>query len=154
MGMSLNPYIRVAALLVTVAAAGCASDPIQLENEPTPSAVNAAAHPAVGEVFQLRPGEVASLAEGTVLVTFHNVRQDSRCPSDVTCVWEGDAEMNIGVALEGGVWSWSILHTTLEPWSREIGDLLLVVEDLEPAPRSNTSIPPSAYTVSLRVTRR
>lgn len=154
MAVSFRQSVCIAAALAVMTVGGCARDPLQLDNEPKPSAVEAAVYPAIGEIFQLRPGEVASLVEGSLLVAFHSVRQDSRCPVDVTCVWEGDAELYIGVAGEGQPWSWSVLHTAVEPLSREVDGLLLLVEGLDPAPRSATSIPSSAYMVSLRVTRR
>ena len=42
--------------------------------------------------IQLRVGETAGLDGGFFRVTFIRVAGDSRCPTDATCVWEGDAE--------------------------------------------------------------
>lgn len=152
MNMKLRLFVCLMALS-GAAAAGCTSDPVQLESEPTPSTAEAAVHPEIGETFQLSPGEVASVENGDLLIAFRSVGQDSRCPSDVTCVWAGDAEIHLGTAREGGPWSWSVLHTTIEPMSLQVEGFVLEVVGLDPVPVSTAPIPQSAYRVSLRVTR-
>lgn len=147
-----RPLGLLAGALLT-ALVGCAADPLQLENEPSPSPASAVVRPPLGEVFQLRPGEVASIEDGELLIAFHSVRQDSRCPSDATCVWQGDAELYIGTAPDGGPWSWTILHTGVEPMSRNVAGLLVTVAGLDPVPLSGSTIPQSSYRASLRVTR-
>ena len=45
---------------------------------------------------ELAPGQ--SVQSGALRVTFTQVDGDSRCPADVTCVWEGDARVKIDVS--------------------------------------------------------
>lgn len=151
--MRLRLLFNLVACLLLMIGSACATDPLQLENEPTPSTAAATVRPDIGEVFQLAPGELASVGDGELLVAFHSVRQDSRCPSDATCVWQGDAESYIGTARGGSPWSWTILHTGLEPMSRNVGGLVVAVVGLDPAPTSGVAIPPGSYRISLRVTR-
>src|SRR5688572_19140814 len=124
----------IAYLLTLLTLAGCASDPLQLENEPSPSEAAAQVRSAVGDVFRLKVGEVASVSDAALLVAFHGVESDSRCPSNVTCVWAGDAGLTIGTTAPGGKWTWSVLHTTLEPKARRTGSFTVEVVGLEPTP--------------------
>ena len=43
----------------------------------------------LGEPFELRIGEKASVAGGEVTLTFLAVPQDSRCPKGEQCIWRG-----------------------------------------------------------------
>ncbi len=73
------------------------------------------------------------------LVGFDGVNTDSRCPSDVTCVWAGNAEVRITVGPAAGLGPVHLitLNTTLEPrTSGEVYGLLVTLVDLLPAPVS------------------
>ncbi len=48
----------------------------------------------------LAPGESRRVPESEVVITFETVAEDSRCPTGVQCVWEGDAAVRLRV--EGG----------------------------------------------------
>ena len=151
--MNLRRSFKLVAGVLLAVVAGCLADPMQLEVEPIPSATAAVVRPAMGDTFQLRVGEVASIENGVLIVGFRGVRSDSRCPSDVNCVWAGDAEMYIGTTPAGGPWNWSVLHTGVEPMSLRANDLVITVVALDPVPTSGATIPQESYQVSLRVTR-
>src|SRR5690606_3412396 len=144
--------LLISLLLVLVSSVGCAADPVQV-NEPQPSAELAVVRPRLDESFRLRAGELASLEGVDLLVAFGGATNDSRCPVDVNCVWAGDAELTIGLASDGGSWSWTVLHTTLQPTSREVNDFTIAVEGLEPEPLASVAIQPDDYVAILRVTR-
>src|SRR5688500_5686444 len=57
-------------------------------------------HP-YGEEFDLPYGKTA-LVGGEALVRFIGVVNDSRCPVDVDCVWEGNAEIELEIRRTGG----------------------------------------------------
>jgi hypothetical protein len=50
--------------------------------------------PLVGDEFTIAPGETVTLADGATL-RFDEITEDSRCPADVTCVWEGRATIRL-----------------------------------------------------------
>lgn len=137
--------------ILLATSAGCATDPLQLLHEPIPSPTAAVVRPGLGSVFQLRVGEVASIQNGILLVAFRGIRDDSRCPSDTTCVWQGDAVISIGTAPAGGPWKWAVVHTGVEPMSVEVDDFRITVAGLDPIPTSGTTIPQTSYQLSLRV---
>jgi hypothetical protein len=51
---------------------------------------------SLGQPFVLHMGDSAVL-EGGIRLMFASVMEDSRCPTDVQCVWEGNAEIAIEV---------------------------------------------------------
>ncbi|MBM3906759.1 MAG: hypothetical protein FJ363_01650 [Gemmatimonadetes bacterium] len=47
--------------------------------------------PALGESIELRIGAAVTIPGDSVRVRFTDVTSDSRCPSNVQCVWAGEA---------------------------------------------------------------
>jgi hypothetical protein len=147
--------MKLAILMLSLAItfAACAADPLRVENEPRAAAASAEVHADVGTTFRLKVGEIAALSGTNLLVAFNGVRNDSRCPGDVDCVWAGNAEVLVGVAVEGGRWSWSTLNTSLDPRSLTSNGYSIEVVDLEPGTFSGSSIPARSYVVQLKAVR-
>jgi hypothetical protein len=80
------------------------------------------------------------------------VPEDSRCPTDVVCVWAGNARVSLalreGPNAEGGD-----VNSTLQP--RTLTRLGYGVEliDVRPGPHSGQALPLEAYIVRLVVRR-
>jgi hypothetical protein len=107
--------------------------------------------PNVGEEFQLLVGQQVSIPAENLWLRFLGVDSDSRCPSDVTCVWEGDGAVLIEVAPLVGDAKTDTLHTTLEPKAIELGLLELALIRLDPYPSTQAPIEPDQYVVTLTV---
>jgi hypothetical protein len=125
--------------------AACASSG---SNDPT-----SAPTPAVNEEFTLSPGQTATVNGTNVRLTFDRVSEDSRCPTDVTCIWEGDAVVVLKVKVEAEEATREV-HTqggASRSRSARAGDYVVTLIRLEPAPRSTGAIEPSAYRATLRV---
>ena len=98
----------------------------------------------------LAPGESVFLQD--LAVKFEGVSADSRCPVGVTCIWEGDAVVELtasdppsgGEALE--------LHTA-GPFPREAthGRYLIRLVALTPQPREGQPVSAPDYRATLRV---
>lgn len=105
--------------------------------------------------FTLRRGERASVDGGALLITFLSVANDSRCPSDAVCVWQGDAAMV--VRIEGGHSEAptvvDTLHTELEPRAVKYIGFTVAVKGLLPYPKSSEDPGSRDYRLSLLVTR-
>jgi len=91
-------------------------------------------------------------ARGSVMgVSFLGVRSDSCCPVNVVCVWQGDAEVEIGVRFGMGPTVPYVLHTGVAPWYVYVGLYRITLVGLRPAPVSTSPIPPEAYVAELRL---
>ena len=93
------------------------------------------------------------LVDGLVRIVFVDVPSDSRCPSQVVCIWAGDAAVVLQSAYSGG-WPFAdTLHTTLEPRTAEKAGYRITLLDLSPYPAQPEPIPPDAYALRVRIER-
>ena len=54
--------------------------------------------PSINETqFQLRVNQTISLESYNIKVNFLNVTEDSRCPSGVTCIWQGEVKIFVKI---------------------------------------------------------
>jgi hypothetical protein len=106
----------------------------------------------LGAPFLLRAGESADQGEA-VRISFEMVTADSRCPSDVTCGWEGEARTALVFDRE----SEEPLHfelSTHQPRNADHAGYRTTLRRVLPAaPGAGERIPPSDYVVELQVDR-
>jgi hypothetical protein len=90
---------------------------------------------------------------GSAVVHFAGVANDSRCPSDVTCVWAGNAEVQLVVspAAGEGPSHQVLLNTGIDPRSGGALGLTLTLLDLTPTPVSTQ--PTKGYHAVIRIDR-
>lgn len=143
-----SPLLLIAALSVTLAA--CASS----------KGVTEPAVYSIGEATDSIPiayGE--TVAAGNVLVSFHDVLQDSRCPLRAECVWAGDATVSVGAALACTrstprclvPEALLTLHTNLEPRAGEYAGMEIRLLNLEPVPEVPGGIRKQRYVAWFRI---
>jgi hypothetical protein len=111
--------------------------------------------PALNEEFTLAPGESAAVNGTNLRLTFDRVSEDSRCPADVNCIWEGDAVVLLKVKADAEEESREV-HTqggAARSRNAPAGDYVVTLVRLEPVPRSTGAIEASAYRATLRVGR-
>ncbi len=90
--------------------------------------------------------------EGSALrVSFVRVLEDSRCPADVTCVWEGNARVELGIAAGTGPTFSLQLNTAISPKSADWRGVRVTLLDVRPYPTSRRPIPHEEYTIELEV---
>jgi hypothetical protein len=73
------------------------------------------------------------------------VREDSRCPVDVTCVWEGDAKIEILVSREEAADETKILTLRSPGSETQAGRLRIRFVGLSPVPRQAEANRPRKY---------
>ena len=112
-------------------------------------ACRSAAGPNLGDQFTLAVGQSATIADLGLWMRFIQVAEDSRCPTQVVCVWAGDAAAVIEVAPLNGDSKEDTLHTTLEPQRIPLGPAELRLVRLDPYPATPNSIPAGAYIATL-----
>lgn len=100
--------------------------------------------------FKLKIGESASGPEG-LKVEFDSVADDSRCPKGVTCVWAGNAKVQLKVQKDAGAAATVELNTNITPKTSRYLEYELTLKELKPYPEINTPIKSSDYEVTLTV---
>jgi hypothetical protein len=84
-----------------------------------------------GRDFELALGESVMVEGSGVTLTFEDVPSDSRCPTDVVCVWAGNAQVRVVVA--GAAAGAVELNTSLDPTKAAIDGIELRLVGLAPA---------------------
>lgn len=110
---------------------------------------------SVGDRFTLAPGQTAQVDGTGLRVTFESVTADSRCPVDVTCVWEGDAVVVVSLRPASAGAAQHDLHTAGRyPSEAQEGDYRVRLADLAPVPRPVGRPGPGDYRATFVVTHR
>ena len=133
----------VAALLLSVTACMTPSQP------GTPVGVTPTISASMGSEFEIAVGQEAKVQGSAIVIRFGGVTEDSRCPSDVQCVWAGDAVVRL--SLSGAGSTDASLHTMLDPKAVQYSGRTITLVGLKPVPRSGTKTPALEYIATLRV---
>ena len=129
-------------LLLSIVACGSPAEP---DLAPDPTVV-----PATTDMT-LKAGEELAVAGSLVKITFARVLEDSRCPVDVVCVWEGNAVVELGIRVGMGPTFPLQLNSSLQPQAANWNRVRLTLLELQPAPRAEVPIQPEDYSVKIRV---
>ena len=107
--------------------------------------------PEPGESFTLSVGERIPLDAVSVGLRFIEVTTDSRCPTQVRCMWAGDGAVLLEIAPPLGDVTETTVHTNPEsgPRSTALGRYELVLLQLDPYPETPGVIPPEDYRAEL-----
>jgi hypothetical protein len=106
----------------------------------------------IDEGIEVQVGDSVIISDIGLIITFKSVHGDSRCPADVICVWEGNAEIALGLKnIDGDTLSIN-LNTSLEPREVSFSNLTITIKKLLPYPMSNVLINPDDYVVTLMIT--
>lgn len=107
---------------------------------------------ALGEPAVLRVGESVEVSGEDLRIGFVAVRQDSRCPVDVVCVWEGVATVDAWAKKGSEERHDLVLATSNKAGHSTRADYLgYEVELLELAPAKSGSVQQADYRVTLVV---
>ena len=102
--------------------------------------------------FDLKSGQEAHIQGTPLSVRFLNVSEDSRCPSDVVCVWAGNAVVRLAITSTQASSIDAALNTTLDPKNVTYGGYTIRLIDLKPVPKSGTKIVDADYLATVEVT--
>jgi hypothetical protein len=107
----------------------------------------------LGEPFELKVDERVEVETTELTLTFLRVDSDSRCPTDVVCVWAGEAKLVLGARVEDGDEAELVLVTPGDGATATFLRYKVEVVALAPEPDSRRKIAPEDYVATLRVTR-
>jgi hypothetical protein len=108
----------------------------------------------LNEEFCLSIGQYASVTGEDLVVSFEEVTEDSRCPSDVTCVWEGRVSCVVELMHTGS----SDRMTLTEPgltseYTREEYEQYELAFHVTPYPEAGNNIANDTYRLHLIISR-
>jgi hypothetical protein len=120
--------------------------PAPTSKEPSPKPKEA----QLGKPIELKPGESAAVAGLTV--GFQGVSEDSRCPTGVQCIWEGDAAVEVMLEKPPAAKATRALHTSARH-GRELKyeGLKIRLTDLTPQPKESVTTDAREYRLTLVV---
>jgi hypothetical protein len=106
-----------------------------------------AAPVAFGDPFNVHAGKTAELENGATL-QFLRVTNESRCPAEVTCLWQGEAKLEIELRADG--------KHARESLTTQLKELTLLGHRVQllgvyPAPPASEPIRPDDYVAMFRV---
>ncbi|QXJ20365.1 hypothetical protein AGRA3207_001063 [Actinomadura graeca] len=148
--MRLRPFLVTLLIPCAAASAACGSGASAGTGDPDgPATVQP------GAVFTLAPGQTARLSGGGLTVRFDGVKNDSRCPTSVDCVWAGDATVTVSVTAGDGRPAARELHVTAPAaTTTAVPGYVVALVGLTPERHSESPVPPGDYRARLRVDKR
>ncbi|MEX2144492.1 MAG: hypothetical protein WD740_07850 [Anaerolineales bacterium] len=119
----------------------------------------AACQPAVpgalpaGQVV-LNPGEAIASTDGRVSLTFLEVLEDSRCPADALCVWQGNVSVLVEFSL--GTETQQARLTLGEMLAGDVNSIqvsstIVTLSDVQPYPLASQPTDPADHEITLTI---
>jgi hypothetical protein len=133
----MKRHYRRVPLVLIVALAACRST-----GEPAPRTAS------LNQEIQLAPAEQAAYPQQGLTVEFVRVVEDSRCPTDVECVWAGEVKVQVATRMNQ---AGPAQHEIKAGEHASVGAFRVFVVNVEPVPVSTRQIPPEEYRVTLKV---
>lgn len=107
----------------------------------------------LNESFSLKLNEIAKLNEGGLQLKLTGIPEDSRCPEDANCIWEGEVRVFVEAADPSNkqTLDFKIEKSKMGRVSRVFQNYSILVESVLPLTKSGSRIPPEDYVVQLKV---
>lgn len=108
----------------------------------------------IGQPFTLAPDEKVLVGDLPLELHFETIAEDSRCPLDAVCIWEGEAVAELRLSSPDRDAENVRLHTRHSPFGPSVvehADLFVHLLDVMPYPKSTIPIDPADYRLTLIV---
>lgn len=105
------------------------------------------------ESLVIKRGHQKSAANGEVILKFLSVIEDSRCPTDVNCVWAGNAKVEVLITDKRGGSKKVVMNTTTGPAGDQHNGYAVYLSGLTPSPKGRKAINQRNYIATFNVTR-
>lgn len=109
----------------------------------------------LGEEFRLKIGQRVTIKRQKLSIKFSAVHDESRCPTGVQCVWEGNAGVVVQVSKKNKKVVQAVLNTnaSIKPNQLEHSGYNIRLVGLNPYPKADQPIDPKDYEAVLLVTK-
>lgn len=99
-----------------------------------------------GDEIELLLGEKVTIGRDKLSIKFVDVPEDSRCPSNVTCVWAGNGKVRLQFDNDEVE-----LNTYLQPHEVTLGNVNIQLLSLDPYPEHSRQFEKDDYKVRLLI---
>ncbi|MDQ1610463.1 MAG: hypothetical protein QOG00_394 [Pyrinomonadaceae bacterium] len=106
------------------------------------------------ETVDVRVGREATVSARKFKIRFVAVREDSRCPEGVQCVWAGNARVAVKLSGAGGRPVTIELNTMTEPREVTFANYTVKLTNLAPRPVAEGQPKPRDYVATFTVSKR
>jgi hypothetical protein len=103
----------------------------------------------VDQEFQLRRGQEVTIQGTNLKIKFVSVLEDSRCPEDVDCVWQGNGKVKLELKEAKKNFISVIVNTGIAPKEVGYNKYTIKLVKLSPNNRSNQKIAQDQYEATL-----
>lgn len=103
------------------------------------------------EQLLLKTGQQKTAKTGRITIKFLELIEDSRCPTDVNCVWAGIARIKVQLS-KGGKTAIVELNTQNEKATVFQGHTV-TLKDLQPRQSTTSKYSPSAYAATITISK-
>lgn len=101
--------------------------------------------------FMLKTGESVQIERGLGLITFIKIVEDSRCPTNVTCVWAGNVKTEFEILDRDRKKTRIYLNSAIKPNKILLKGYSLQITSIFPSKIKGSEISEKKYQVKLRV---
>lgn len=106
----------------------------------------------LGQEYQLAIGQTISFSQTDLMITFKEVIEDSRCPSDVICIWAGRVSCLLDITISNETNKTVLTQSGLsDMYATEQYKQYTIQFRVEPYPQSSSKIQNSDYRLFLTV---
>ena len=106
----------------------------------------------LNEVIPIKQGQVLENQAAKITLLMDSVINDSRCPSDVDCVWAGSAQVRFTFS-KGDASLKFTLNSDISPVDSLVFDYRIELIELSPGPVSGKPIRQGEYSAKIKVTK-
>jgi hypothetical protein len=103
------------------------------------------------ETFDLKPGQEKLVRSAGVRIKLVEVKEDSRCPQGVECIWAGNVQVALSIDGPGKSARQETLNTATAPASLALKGRSLSISKVRPAKIINQEITPKAYVITFKL---
>jgi hypothetical protein len=108
----------------------------------------------LGQEFELKINQEATIEGEGLAVAFESVLQDSRCPEGVDCIWAGNAKIKIRLSKQTQAPGAVELNTGINPKSSSFLDYEIKLVALNPRRKADKPVEPNEYKATLIVMKK
>lgn len=107
--------------------------------------------PILGESFELAFEATTELSDAEIKITFEDMLEDSRCPENAVCVWEGLVKLALNLEIDGTLHEVELIDHVGHPQKAQatVGERTIRLISVEPAKLTADEISKDEYVIML-----